>query len=56
MGSLCFGPPPHRLADVEGHDACSGIDVRTCPLCHGLGRCDPVPATGKQATPWEWTP
>jgi hypothetical protein len=25
-----------------------------CPVCRGIGRCDPVPARGRQAVPWEW--
>lgn len=29
--------------------------VSTCPTCEGEGRCDPVPARGRQGL-WEWTP
>jgi hypothetical protein len=27
----------------------------SCPVCDGPGRCDPIPATGKQGW-WTWTP
>lgn len=27
-----------------------------CELCGRAGVCDPVPARGQQAVPWEWTP
>jgi hypothetical protein len=26
-----------------------------CPVCDGAGRCDPIPATGKQGW-WDWSP
>lgn len=27
-----------------------------CQACGGHGVCNPVPARGQQAVPWEWTP
>lgn len=30
--------------------------VKDCPVCDGDARCDPIPARGQRAVPWEWTP
>lgn len=45
-------------AECNAHD-CSqtGCPICTPPSgCGGSGRCDPIPARGQQAIPWEWTP
>lgn len=31
-----------------------GATWLNCRLCDGGGHCDPVPARGQQAVPWEW--
>lgn len=50
----------HQLgncAECNDHD-CS---LTGCPICTpfggvgGVGRCNPIPARGQQAVPWEWT-
>lgn len=42
-----------------GGAACPGCYVATppeCRVCDDYGWCDPIPARGQQAVPWEWTP
>lgn len=43
------GPPPANLACF------SCWNGEPCPVCDLAGRCDPVPARGRQGL-WEWTP
>jgi hypothetical protein len=31
------------------------VATKACPICKGVGRCDPIPARG-QARLWEWQP
>jgi hypothetical protein len=42
-----------------GHSSRSGLTVATdwcrCPVCNGAGRCDPIPAKGRQGV-WRWNP
>lgn len=30
--------------------------IHCCPVCSGLGHCQPFRLRGNQATPWNWTP
>lgn len=32
-----------------------GVAIASCWTCHGVGRCDPIPARGRQGL-WTWTP
>lgn len=48
----CMG----RHAEAASHDpeTCDWCNP-LCPVCGGVGRCDPVPAKGRQRV-WYWTP
>jgi len=55
-GSVTAG----QCIDIDGnwwHDpwkpSCPGCSP--CTVCHGEGRCEPIPATGRQRI-WHWTP
>lgn len=45
------GPGVRHVADC-GRPAPKEVQ---CPTCFGFGRCDPIPAKGRQGL-WEWTP
>jgi hypothetical protein len=40
---------------LETGDAAAAAALDPCRVCEGEGLCDPVPARGQQAVPWEWT-
>jgi len=58
----CWGSLPEAApgvcVDIDGarwHDpgACP-LCTPLCSTCGAVGRCDPIPARGQQAVPWEW--
>lgn len=55
----CEGAKVEIGSDGEPVGECGGCDgsgYDPCPVCDVHGTCDPVPARGQQAVPWEWTP
>lgn len=50
---VCWG---WGMCRAGGVDDDLTVHIGPCPVCDGATRCDPVPARGRQAVPWEWTP
>lgn len=60
IGEQVVSCPSCGVDRWHGYGPCSTCGAAgtasECPACHGAGRCDPIPARGQQAVPWEWTP
>lgn len=58
-GAVTVGPMPvtaETIADVAQAVRQAKRELAPCPVCKTAGTCDPVPARGQQAVPWNWTP